>query len=187
MTVVAVIAMVIFGIRLIDEIAARGVHIFSLVLSLVVLALATFGRNTLVKDARTNRPMALGAAFAIILLALLASAVMGVSDSVRITTDVATMICVWVVFSAAAGVVLTVPRPIQDELGLSEHEQSVSSQDIGPLAGTEDDTAERPSPPETADADVHADDESLWAVHPDDEGPDEVSGFSDASRRRPPG
>lgn len=115
-TLVAVVAMLIAGFRLIDNPDDRGAHIAGIVFALVVIVAATFGRASLVKDARTGRPVALGMAGVLVLVMVIQTTVMAAARTLAITVDMATILSLWLVFAIAIVLVLVVPESVQEEL-----------------------------------------------------------------------
>lgn len=145
---VAVLAMLISGFRLIDNVDDRGEHIAGIVFSLVVIVAATFGRAALVKDARTGRPVALGAASILVLVMIVQTTVIGMARSIAITIDVATILSLWLVFAVAIVLALTAPGSVRDQLE--------------PRSGTS-----RPAAPADVPPAVPAEDESIWGANPE--------------------
>lgn len=145
--VVAVLAMLISGFRLIDNADDRGEHIAGIVFSLIVIVAATFGRAALVKDARTGRSVALGAASILILVMIVQTTVIGAASPVAVTVDLATILSLWLVFAGAIVIALIAPASVRAEL---------ESQAEAP----------RPTPAPDAPA-VPAEDESIWDAHTD--------------------
>lgn len=139
-TLVALLAALNVGLRLVENVNSRGQYITGLVLSLIALVMATAGRNALVRDARTGRTTAIVAALTMIVLAILEMAILGISQSTEVTVDLATTMSIWFVFAIVVLVALTMPDEAE---------------------GT---------PPATPleDPDVHAEDESIWEVNTDD-------------------
>lgn len=156
-TLVAVLAVLIFGFRLVDGTDARGPYLTGLVLSLVILVTATFGRNALVNDASARWPAAVGAAIALIVLGLVELSVLGIAQSAAVGFDVATMLSVCFVFAAAIIVALTTASPAEEVPGtVDEWTGALRSPSSAPPA---------------EGSDIHAEDESIWEVNTDGTNP----------------
>ncbi|NDL56173.1 hypothetical protein [Phytoactinopolyspora mesophila] len=161
-TLVAVLSILLAGFRLVDHVDARGQYITVLVLSLVALVVATYGRNSLVRDAREGQARAMGAAVALIGVAFLTMAVLGISRAAVITVDTATIICTWFVFAVVVIVALTVPNSVNQELDSYAGEQGEVREDDD----ESEEHGESPlSEPVAEHAELHAEDESIWSAH----------------------
>jgi hypothetical protein len=162
-TLVAVLSILMSGFRLIDYVEARGQYITVLVLSLIVLVLATYGRNSLVRDARQGQARALGTAVGLIGIAFLTMMVLGFSQSTVITVDTAAIICLWFLFAVVVLVSLTAPTSINEELGQPTSEADEHHNDTGAQENVDSPL----SAPVADDAELHAEDESIWSAHRD--------------------
>lgn len=169
-TLVAVVAILIYGFQIVDDADARGTYLSGIVLSLVTLVLATFARNALVKDATARRPSAVGAALGLIAVTLVQMSVLGFSESVVIGIDVATILSVWFVFAAVSVVALMGPSSVTEDPSAVED-------------GVADESS--PSAPPIDGPHIHAEDTSIWTVNPAEAGASETGASGADSSESP--
>lgn len=166
--VVAVMAFLIHGFRAVAEPDARSVYLTAVVVSLLILAIATLGRGSLVRQSGSRTPAAVGAAVAATSAAFLQLTVIGVAESTEIGFDVATIISTWFVCAVAILGMLLWQTPAAEtethaDADTSRHPPEVAPQDDEPPAQ----------------------DESLWEVNPDDEAESSAAAEHEQASRSP--
>jgi hypothetical protein len=143
---VAVIAMLLSGFRIIDNIEDRAEHIAGIVFALIVIVTATFGRAALVKDARTGWPRALGAAGILVLVMIVQTTVTGTARMLSITVDMATILSLWFVFAGAIVVALTAPASVRSQLGPPGSDRPAEQYEVRPTFPADDEPIWKASP-----------------------------------------
>lgn len=113
----AVLAVVILAIRLVDNEDARGPIITVLVVTLIALAATLVGRNALVSDARAGRSVAMGVAGVFVVIGIVIASLLGTADTTQVDASAATFISALFIFAVVIVLALTAPPSVRAELG----------------------------------------------------------------------
>ncbi|WP_338069572.1 hypothetical protein, partial [Phytoactinopolyspora endophytica] len=130
-------------------------------------------------DMRAGRSVALGAAVGLVFVVIVEIAVLGLSGSTSITTDVAATLSIWFLFAVVSAVALTAPRSVQEELdeplaggpappGLSEYPAGGEEPRRHGRPGARSDGPDESGPPPPEETGAHMADESIWEASNDE-------------------